>query len=91
MYARLHPDAPKKISPIPKDKALKNIQKSVDNSLCLCYNKGVGVTGNGCFPLVIKKITAMLEQGGYLFLLLLSNDITEIINVARSIRSRHVM
>ena len=70
---------------------MRKIPKGIDKSIRMWYNKGVGVTGNGCFPLVIKKITAMLEQGGYLFLLLLSNAIIETTKVAISMRSRHVM
>ena len=73
-------------------KALKNIQKSIDKSMLVCYNKGVGVTGNGCFPHVITKITARFGSlGGYLFLLLLSNDIIAMTKVAISMRSRQVM
>lgn len=66
--------------------------EGIDKTINVCYHKGVGIAGNGCFPHVIKKITARFGRlGGYLFLLLLSNDIIAMTKVAISMRSRQVM
>ena len=47
--------------------------KGIDKTRKTVYNNGVGVTGNGCFPSILKNNRfSLVGRGGYFFLLWLS-------------------
>ena len=49
---------------------MKNFIKPIDKCDKIVYTINVGATDDGCFSKAFKKITAVFEAGGYLFLLL---------------------
>ena len=54
----------------PRERERKNLIKPIDKRRKIGYNNNVRSAGDGMLPEMVKKITAVFEAGGYLFLLL---------------------